>query len=492
MRPVKSRYLRQDLRRAQFSRPQILIFAIAFGLIGFLIFKSFAAPNPNLPGDLNNDNTVNITDLSILLTNYGTTNATADINGDGQVSILDLSILLSHYGQSITTSKPVAPTGLTATAGDTSVALSWTANPASDSVDTYQVYWTTDVNWGSNQSNLNVTGTNYTVTGLTNGTTYYFRVSAHNLAGYGPWSTTPVSATPQTSGGGGGTGTLIKFGSFDTGNLSEFSDATCNPQDVSVNVSGGPNNTSWARYAGTTSAQCYGDTSNIRIHSLGLPGGSPSWFNNGGTAWEAVSLRIPSGYSNANNTNDGLYAGPEVHGDNGTGPAPFNLTADDGYWIIRVRGSGYATANPAGGFPFAQNQFGPNPGSSNLYEGQYYRRWQDWAGGNHAVVPGEWVHFRLGFHFDDTLNSSGVGAGWFEAWARWGSMTSWVNIVPRVSNIPTSYVDVSGDGSAIYPMLSLYRPTSGASGTYAIDYADGAWSNDLTTLTNWQNGRLGF
>lgn len=88
-------------KRNQFSASQLILFAVVFGLIGYLIFKSFAI-NPNLPGDLNDDNIVNVTDLSIMLSNYGTTNATADINGDGQVSILDLSILLSHYGQTYT------------------------------------------------------------------------------------------------------------------------------------------------------------------------------------------------------------------------------------------------------------------------------------------------------------------------------------------------------------------------------------------------------
>lgn len=66
---------------------------------GIVIWRSLAAPNPNLPGDINGDNTVNITDLSILLTNYRTSNTSADINSDGAVNVLDLSILLSHYGQ---------------------------------------------------------------------------------------------------------------------------------------------------------------------------------------------------------------------------------------------------------------------------------------------------------------------------------------------------------------------------------------------------------
>ena len=52
------------------------------------------------PGDLNSDGLVNITDLSILLSNYGkpATPSQGDINGDGNCTILDLSILLSKYG----------------------------------------------------------------------------------------------------------------------------------------------------------------------------------------------------------------------------------------------------------------------------------------------------------------------------------------------------------------------------------------------------------
>jgi hypothetical protein len=49
-------------------------------------------------GDLNGDSAVNILDLSILLSNYGTSNAIADINHDSTVNIFDLSILLSNYG----------------------------------------------------------------------------------------------------------------------------------------------------------------------------------------------------------------------------------------------------------------------------------------------------------------------------------------------------------------------------------------------------------
>lgn len=49
-------------------------------------------------GDINNDGSVNIFDLSILLSKWGTTDAASDLNKDGTVNVFDLSILLSHWG----------------------------------------------------------------------------------------------------------------------------------------------------------------------------------------------------------------------------------------------------------------------------------------------------------------------------------------------------------------------------------------------------------
>jgi endoglucanase len=72
-----------------------------------LIGLASAPPGPKI-GDVNGDNSVNITDLSLLLSSYGqsttqcTTNSAykCDLSSpaDGVVNIFDLSILLSHYG----------------------------------------------------------------------------------------------------------------------------------------------------------------------------------------------------------------------------------------------------------------------------------------------------------------------------------------------------------------------------------------------------------
>lgn len=55
-------------------------------------------PSGNKVGDINSDGSVNIFDLSILLSNYDASTASCDINSDNIVNIFDLSILLSHYG----------------------------------------------------------------------------------------------------------------------------------------------------------------------------------------------------------------------------------------------------------------------------------------------------------------------------------------------------------------------------------------------------------
>jgi hypothetical protein len=55
-------------------------------------------PTPAKPGDLNNDGKVDVLDLSVLLSAWGTANTTADVNKDGSVNFFDLSILLAHWG----------------------------------------------------------------------------------------------------------------------------------------------------------------------------------------------------------------------------------------------------------------------------------------------------------------------------------------------------------------------------------------------------------
>jgi fibronectin type 3 domain-containing protein/C1A family cysteine protease len=93
---------------------------------------------------------------------------------------------------------PGTPAGLSASPGNSQVTLSWQA-PADDggsSITGYRVYR------GYSSSSLtfaaSVSSTQYQITGLTNGLTYYFSVSAINSVGEGS-RCTAVSATPTQS-----------------------------------------------------------------------------------------------------------------------------------------------------------------------------------------------------------------------------------------------------------------------------------------------------
>ncbi len=86
---------------------------------------------------------------------------------------------------------PSAPAGLTATAGNAQVALSWSAASGATS---YNVYDST-ASGGPYTKVTSVTTTSYTVTGLTNGAAYYFVVTAVNSTGESPHST-QATATP--------------------------------------------------------------------------------------------------------------------------------------------------------------------------------------------------------------------------------------------------------------------------------------------------------
>ena len=100
---------------------------------------------------------------------------------------------------------PSAPTGLTATAGNQSVALSWTASSGTAPI-TYSVYrGTTSGGESTTAISSGLTSTSYSDTGLTNGQKYYYTVRAVNSAGTSGASA-EASATPQST-----TGALLQI-----------------------------------------------------------------------------------------------------------------------------------------------------------------------------------------------------------------------------------------------------------------------------------------
>jgi glucuronoarabinoxylan endo-1,4-beta-xylanase len=98
---------------------------------------------------------------------------------------------------------PAAPTGLTATAGNAQVALSWNASAGATS---YNVKRSTTS--GSGYSTISSPATNsYTDTAVTNGTPYYYVVSAVNSGGESG-NSAEVKATPNAQPVQGATATI--------------------------------------------------------------------------------------------------------------------------------------------------------------------------------------------------------------------------------------------------------------------------------------------
>ncbi|HEV2344385.1 MAG TPA: fibronectin type III domain-containing protein [Actinocrinis sp.] len=100
-------------------------------------------------------------------------------------------------GSGGTVTVPAAPTGLAASAGNGSVALSWTASTGATS---YSVYRGTAAGAEAATAVGTSTTNSFTDTGLTNGTKYYYVVTASNSAGTSAKSA-EASATPATTGG---------------------------------------------------------------------------------------------------------------------------------------------------------------------------------------------------------------------------------------------------------------------------------------------------
>ena len=119
----------------------------------------------------------------------------AAVNGVGQGPV-------SNETSATPARPPGAPTGLTATGGNAQVALAWNAPTANggDPVSSYNIYQSTSSGGETLLASTSTTATTFTSTGLTNGTTYYFVVTAVSLAGEGPVSN-EASATPATSPG---------------------------------------------------------------------------------------------------------------------------------------------------------------------------------------------------------------------------------------------------------------------------------------------------
>ncbi len=83
----------------------LVAISVAFGTAVTLTSRA-----ATIPGDLNSDGTVNVLDLSLLLSSWGKSGVAADLNSDGTVNVFDLSLLLTNWGKTSTTTPTPTPT----------------------------------------------------------------------------------------------------------------------------------------------------------------------------------------------------------------------------------------------------------------------------------------------------------------------------------------------------------------------------------------------
>jgi fibronectin type 3 domain-containing protein len=249
---------------------------------------------------------------------------------------------------------PTAPTGLTATAGNAQVTLNWTAPSGASSYNIYRS--TTSGGEGSTPYKTGVTSTSFTDTGLTNGTTYYYQVSAVNVGGQSPLSS-EVSATPQAS----------VPPATPTGLT-----ATAGNAQVTLNWTASSGATSYDIYRSTTSG---GEGSTPYVTGVTATSFTDSSLSNGTTYYYEVSAVNANGQSAVTSQVSATPQAPPA--------APTNVTATAGNaqvtlnWTASTGATSYdiyrsATSGGEGSTPYKTGVTGTSFTDTGLTNGTTY------------------------------------------------------------------------------------------------------------------------
>ncbi|MCE5186939.1 MAG: carbohydrate-binding protein [Planctomycetaceae bacterium] len=127
--------------------------------------------------------------------------ADADYTADGIVDSSELELFAANWMQlPEDVTAPAAPAGLSALAGDGSITLDWADNGEQD-LDGYNIYRSTTHGTGYAKLNSSpLSASNYSDNAVTNGTAYYYAVTAIDTSGNESAFSTEVSGIPMESG----------------------------------------------------------------------------------------------------------------------------------------------------------------------------------------------------------------------------------------------------------------------------------------------------
>ena len=254
-----------------------------------------------------------------------------------------------------------APSDFTTTAGDTKVTFSWTAVSGASS---YTLYWGTTTGITSSSTTIrNISTNSYSHTGLSNGTTYYYKVAAVNSAGTGTLSS-ELSAAPASSSDNSSSSTTLSA-----------------PSGLSASGAAAQVALDWTAVSGASSYTMYWDnstgvsTSSNAITSISTDNYTHSSLDNGTAYYYKVATVNSAGTgtlsSEVNATTLVLLAAPDnvsASGASGTITLNWNaVSGADNYTLYWDNVSGITSSDTA--IPSISND---NYTHSSLSDGTYY------------------------------------------------------------------------------------------------------------------------
>jgi len=180
----------------------------------------------------------------------------AELDADPAITLTGTVTHLSTFAPSLPTDAdaPATPTGFNVSAGNTTAALSWTASAGATKYDVYKKV-------GDDYTYLaQTTSVSYSATGLTNGTVYYFKVSALDDSDRESAATSEASVTPRAAvTGGGGGGAIIISNAPIISNIS----STVTKNQAVIKWTTSASSISWLLYGLTTA---YGQESKTNVY----------------------------------------------------------------------------------------------------------------------------------------------------------------------------------------------------------------------------------